>query len=648
VRLERRTQQALAIAVVAAAYYGAAKIGLELSVAHGLITPVWPPTGVALAALLVLGPRLWPAIALGAFLANLTSDASAPVAASIAVGNTLEALVGYWLLQRVGFRRSLGRARDVLALAIVAAFVSTVVSATWGATTLALADSPAASPYGSAWKLWWLGDAMGSLLVAPLILVWAAQPRTLPSGRRAAEALVLLGLLAGTGAAVFLAGLWRYPYLLFPLLVWATLRFRQRGAATGSFVVAVFAVAGAVSGETPLGDSATTTVQVLQGLLAFVAVSLLVLGASLSERDEAEEALRHTARSLAEAQELAHMGSWEWEIGADRVSWSAALFRIFGLQPRGTSLAYTAYLQRVHPADRDRMRAVIERARADGRPFEVTHRIVLEDGGERVISGRGRVLRDDGGNPVRMVGTAQDVTERHHLETLRENILAAVSHELRTPLASIVGFALTLQQRGPELTDKAEREVVDELTRQSLRLERLLADLLDVDRLRHGRLRARLEPTDVSEVVHRVAAAADAPDGTRIEVDANRIVAEVDPVKVERIVENLIANAAKHTPPGSTIAVSVAAEDDAVLIRVDDDGPGIPANERREIFELFARGTLSPNAPGTGIGLALVAQFAALQGGRVWVEDSERGGASFRVLLPLRAGGGEPLAEPPE
>jgi signal transduction histidine kinase len=624
-------------AVVVAGYYATASLGLELSVAHGVITPVWPPAGIALASLLLLGPRLWPAVTIGAFLSNVTHDASPAVAAAIAAGNTLEALVGYALLRRTGFRLGLDRARDVLALTVLAGFVSTAIAATVGVTALAVAGAPAASPFGSAWALWFLGDAMGVLLVTPVILVWAVRPGRWPTRERALEAVVLLVLLAGTSAAVFLGGLWRYPYPLFPLLVWATLRFHQRGAATGSFVVASMAVAGAVSGQSPLGENATTAVQILQGLLAFVAVSLLALGATLSERDEADLALRRTADSLAEAQELASIGSWEWDFASDQATWSRALFRIFGLAPtpEGAPPSRDAFFALVHPRDRERLRETIEFAVRECRPFDLTYSIVLADGTERVIQARGIVDVAETGKP-RIIGTAQDVTERHRLQTLRENILAAVSHELRTPLTSILGFALTLQERGPTLDEATATQIVDELVKQSLRLERLLSDLLDIDRLRDGRLQAALAPANVTELARQAAAAVELRDGTTVEVHGDELVAVVDASKLERVLENLVANAVKHTPEGTTVSVTIAVDPRGLLIGVDDDGPGIPDPQKQEIFDLFARAA-DPNTPGTGVGLALAAQFVALQGGRVWVEDNPGGGAAFRVLLPTAA-----------
>jgi signal transduction histidine kinase len=621
-------RRALELVVVAGLYFGAAKFGLHLSVAHGVITPVWPPAGIAIAALLLRGPGLWPAITIGAFAGNATTGTSIAVALGIAVGNTAEPLVGWYLLDRMRFRPTLERSRDVISFTVLAGFVSTAIAATNGVTVLRIAGSDAAEHYGFAWTLWWLGDAMGVLLVAPVLLVWGARPVRLPSRARIAEALLLAGALVGVGAGIFLGGLWRYPYALFPLLVLATMRFHQRGAATGSFIVAATGIAGVIGGQTPLGESPTTAVQILQGLLAFVAVSLLVLGASLEERDRAAEELRTTAARLAEAQQLAHVGSWEWDVVTDRVTWSDELYRIYRVAP-GAALDLASFLEHVHPEDRERVRRVVEAAVDERRAFEVLHKIVLSDGSERSVVGRGHVVADTDGRLVRMAGTAQDVTEQRAAESLRETILSTVSHELRTPLTAILGFALTLRERGADLSDALRRDLTDNVVNQAVRLERLLTDLLDVDRLRHGLVRAVREPTDVSMLVTRVAAATGHP----IAVDAAPVVAEVDPPKLERIVENLLVNAIKHTPSGTDISAGVKAEGRDLLLRVDDRGGGIADADKEEIFTLFARPGAN-GAPGTGVGLALVAQFTALHGGRVWVEDRDGGGSSFRVHLP--------------
>jgi PAS domain S-box-containing protein len=621
--------------VLFVAYVSAAKLGIELSVAHGVITPVWAPTGIALAALVLYGPRLWPAVAVGAFVANATSGIAPIDAAFVAVGNTLEAVVGSMLLLYVGFRPAIDRVRDVFSLIVYGALISTAIAATNGVTVLWVSGELERS-FGSEWLLWWIGDAMGNLIVAPLMFVLWTRPWRQLDLRDRLEGLVVLGALVALSATVFLGGQWRYPHVLFPVLIWATLRFQQFGAVTSSFVVAAFAVTGAVRGTALVGHgSPTEIVQILEALTAGVAVSLLILGAVLAERSEAQRQLAAAHASLAQAQEVAHLGSWEWEIGSDRVTWSDELYRLWGLEPQSVGLTYERYLDSVHPADREQVRTIVERALESGAPFDFEHRVVLPDDTVRWIHGSGRVIADENGAPARLVGAAQDITERKRVDDLRDSILSAVSHELRTPLTSIIGFSMTLKDKGATLARRTRDEMVGHLAQQAEKLDRLLADLLDLDRLRHGFVRPNLHPTDVRELAMQVAS--DHRSNTHsIDVDGSEVVADVDAPKVERIIENLLANAVNHTPPGTTITVSVEPHDSGVLIAVEDNGPGVADEQREAIFGIFNRGAASDRVAGTGIGLSLVAQFTALHGGSAWVEESASGGASFRVFLPGR------------
>jgi PAS domain S-box-containing protein len=632
-RRERVRDLAL-MSVLFGAYVVSAKVGIELSVAHGVITPVWAPTGIALAALFLYGPRLWPAVALGALVANATSGASGVDAIFISVGNTLEALVGSVLLRRAGFRPALGRMRDIFLLVLLGAAFSTAISATNGVTTLWLSGEIDRSDYGSEWLLWWVGDGMGDLIVAPLIFVLAMRPDRRLDRRARLEGLLLLGLLVGVSSIVFLGGQWRYPHLLFPVLIWAVLRFHQMGAVTSSFVVAAVAIVGAVHGTIPLGDrSGTEIVQILEALTAGVAISLLILGAVLAERTKALTDLARAHASLKEAQEVAHIGSWEWDIPENRVTWSDELYHLWGLEPSSEEMTYERYLESLHPEDRELARRTIEAAQAAGMPFAFDHRITLPDGRVRWIHGSGRVIVDDTGTPVRMLGTSQDITERRQIDELRDSILSAVSHELRTPLTSIIGFAVTLKEKGGHLAETTQREMIDHLARQANKLDGLLSDLLDLDRLRHGLVRPTFRATDIGRLVTQVASG-HVSDTHEIDVRAVSAIAEVDAPKVERIVDNLLANALRHTPAGTGVSVRVEAAQGGVLIAVDDSGPGVAEEHRELIFEIFNRGGGNDRAPGTGIGLSLVAQFTALHGGRAWVEESPAGGASFRVFLP--------------
>jgi PAS domain S-box-containing protein len=629
-----RVRAAILMAALFGTYVGSAKVGIELSVAHGVITPVWAPTGISLAALFLYGPRLWPAVALGAVVANATSGASGVDAIFIAFGNTLEALVGSVLLRRVGFRPALDRMRDIFMLVSLGAVLSTAISATNGVTTLWLSGEIEGAHYGSEWLLWWVGDGMGDLIVASLIFVLSTKPYQRLDRRARLEGLVLLGLLVGVSSIVFLAGQWRYPHLLFPVLIWAVLRFQQLGAVTSNFVVATIAIVGVVYETIPLGDrSGTEIAQILEALTAGVAISLLILGALLAERTKALNELARAHASLKEAQEVAHIGSWEWDISGDKVTWSDELYRLWGLEPGSGPITYERYLDSIHPEDRELAQKTIEDAYAEGAPFAFDHRVTLPDGRQRWIHGSGRVIADETGAPVRMLGTAQDITERRKVDELRDSILSTVSHELRTPLTSIIGFAITLRERGGGLAERTRREMIDHLAQQANKLDNLLSDLLDLDRLRRGFVQPSFRATDIGTLVTQVASS-HVSDTHEIDVRVVPAVAEVDAPKVERIIDNLLANAVSHTPAGTPISVRVETGSDGVLIVVDDSGPGVPEEHREGIFEIFNRGGDNDGTPGTGVGLSLVAQFTALHGGRAWVEQSPGGGASFRVLLP--------------
>jgi PAS domain S-box-containing protein len=229
----------------------------------------------------------------------------------------------------------------------------------------------------------------------------------------------------------------------------------------------------------------------------------------------------------------------------------------------------------------------------------------------------------------------REATQRlRSLDEMKNTFLAAVSHELRSPLTSILGLSLTLE-RHHELEDADREDLLERLSTNARKLDRLLKDLLDIDRLNRGIVAPQYRLTDVGALARRAADSLDSLADRRIEILTSPVVIDVDPAKVERIVENLLVNAARHTEDDRRIWLRVAPNDGGVLIAVEDDGAGVPAELRDAIFEPFRQGpTISSHSPGTGIGLSLVARFAELHGGRAWVEEREGGGASFRVFLP--------------
>jgi PAS domain S-box-containing protein len=220
------------------------------------------------------------------------------------------------------------------------------------------------------------------------------------------------------------------------------------------------------------------------------------------------------------------------------------------------------------------------------------------------------------------------------VDEMKNAFLSAVSHELRTPLSAVMGYALTLKQDELGLPEEERRELLERLAANAQKLQRLLEDLLDVDRMERGILEPRRQPVDLEALTERVVAETDVR-GRAVELDLRPLVAELDGPKVERILENLLVNAAKHTPPGTVVRVRIRRHEAGVLLEVEDEGSGVPDALKETVFRPFERGPRAPtHAPGTGIGLSLVARFAELHGGRAWVQDRPGGGASFRVYLP--------------
>jgi PAS domain S-box-containing protein len=223
------------------------------------------------------------------------------------------------------------------------------------------------------------------------------------------------------------------------------------------------------------------------------------------------------------------------------------------------------------------------------------------------------------------------------LDEMKNTFLEAVSHDLRTPLTSILGSALTLEQTELKLPQEDALDLVSRIAANARKLERLLSDLLDLDRLQRGIVSPQRRPTDLAELVHRSVDGTENPGGRDIHVEVESIIASVDAAKVERILENLVSNAIRHTPDGTRIWIRGFGQDGGVMLVVEDEGRGIPPDLHEAVFEPFrqAPGSASSgHSPGVGVGLSLVRRFAELHGGRAWLEDRDGGGSSFHVFLP--------------
>jgi diguanylate cyclase (GGDEF)-like protein/putative nucleotidyltransferase with HDIG domain len=294
----RNARHGAAILGAAAIYFAAAKAGFAISFVNGTVSAVWPPTGVALALLVLGGPRMWPAIFLGEFASDLFNHSPLLVCLAFAVGSTSEGLVGYWLLRRYRFRPTLDRVRDVFALLVLAAMVSTMVSATIATTALLLSNAIGTSDVWATWHVWWLGDFTGDVIVAPLLLVLGIGRLRIPRRSRLGEA-VAFGLALAAIAAVAHALTIGIAYLVLPVLIWAALRFRQTGAVIANAVLAGAGVIAAASAGTELTRvSVVERVLFTQNFVIVGAITTLVLAAVIAERDRNAESARESEGSL--------------------------------------------------------------------------------------------------------------------------------------------------------------------------------------------------------------------------------------------------------------------------------------------------------------------------------------------------------------
>jgi len=461
------------VLAVAVAYYVAARLGLRFAVVERNVTPLWPPSGIAVVALLVLGRSVWPGIALAAFLVNLPISANPLAAATTAVGNTLAPLLASVLLVRVGFHRRIDRQRDALAVVFLGALLSMLVSASIGAGTLVWWGGISGHRFVAAWAAWWTGDAMGVLVVTPFLLsLGTASDPARMSRARTVEAVVSFGILVPASIGVMHSHL-HLLFLLIPLVGWAAWRFQLEGAAPAALFVVGLASWSAARGWGPFATgtlfSKMLTLQAFNATVALVSLLFATLvservraraaleqaareldarvrrrTAELSaanerlrqeaeEREEAQRRLRDHQRQLVEAQRVAGIGSWEWLIPDNRVHWSDEMYRIHGHAPQSFEVTFEQAVAQVVDDDVERIRANVEAGLRAGRDLDFPdneYRIVRPDGEERVLLGKAKLETGPGGEPLRMLGTVQDITEtkraeREHriAETLQRSLL---------------------------------------------------------------------------------------------------------------------------------------------------------------------------------------------------------------------------------
>ncbi|OGG50310.1 hypothetical protein A2763_01455 [Candidatus Kaiserbacteria bacterium RIFCSPHIGHO2_01_FULL_54_36] len=522
--------QQLAIGVaIFVAYLITARIGLSIHPVNTFATLIWPPTGIALAVLLIYGYRFSPAIALAAFTVNFWMGAGPVVAFFIAIGNTLGPVLGaYFLKNYIGFKPLVSRVRDNVGIVGVA-FVGSIVSATIGITSLWLGGSILQGTLAATWVTWWIGDTLGILIFAPLMLKWLHRPVLQRTKFQVIEMWAAIAAVACVSFFVFWSPQTHAYYLFIPL-TWAALRTGPRGTTLAVFVSAAIAVSGTLAGFGPFPEEGLIPLQLFVGTMS-------------------------------------------------------ALFLIFA--------------------------AVVEERRQTMQRFEG------------------------------QIGELEQAFERISLEDeAKKEFLAVLAHELRNPLATVLSSVELLKLEGASAANAGAH--IQTINDRVHAMASLLEDLLDISRISKKKLKLQKEIVAVAPLIERAVRMVQGlirSLGHHLTVTKqdSEIFVEVDPIRFEQIVVNLLNNAAKYTDAGGKIMLTVRREGGFAVISVRDSGIGIPHTMLTRIFEPFFqidRG--KPTTEGLGIGLALTHQLVEMHGGTIEaISRGEGYGSEFVVRIPL-------------
>lgn len=650
----------LQLAFVFALYFGAGKLGLAVPFTSSNVSPIWPAAGVAVAAVLIWGIQIAPAIAFAAFLVNFLTPVPTFASIAIGLGNASSAVIaGYLLKHFADFETSLPRLKDVLRLVVVAAVLATAVAASVGVTALTLVDAKAWTGYGSAWRIWWLGDAMGVLVVAPLLLTGRDLLRV-RRGWRVLEACLLSIAILVTSAAIFSP--WTtvrddvLAFVVFPFIIWAALRFRVAGAAVAVLLSASFAVWGTAHGFGPfVNHTPLHNAMLLQVFVAMTALTGLILAAVINEREHIGEAFESEKQLLSESEsakekleELVKERTQELEQNtaqlayqarlldlandaifirnaADKISyWNEGAERLYGWASEEVlNRSVHEILRTEFPVP---LLEILETDRWEG---ELRH--TTKYGYQITVSSRWTTLRDRNGKSEGWLEINTDITARKRAEesarrlsgrilSLQDDERRRIARGLHDSLGQyLAALKMNLDVFRTSKDDKAKlasdcAEIVDKCLNETRTISHLLHPPL-------------LDEAGFDSAARWYVDGFSQRSGIKVNLNLpqklSRMHRDVE-VALFRAVQECLTNVHRHSG-SSVVDVRLSLSAKQIRLEIKDDGRGIPQERLR---------SLNQGAADAGVGLAGMRERIREFGGSLEIR-SERAGVTVIVRIPI-------------
>jgi PAS domain S-box-containing protein len=364
----------------------------------------------------------------------------------------------------------------------------------------------------------------------------------------------------------------------------------------------------------------------------------------ITQRKRTEQMLQASEERYALAQRAANIGSWDWDVPTGGLQWSDQIEPMFGFAQGEFGRTYKAFLDCVHPEDRQYVQDSVNAAVENSQDYDIEHRIVWPDGAVRWVSEKGDVLRNETGKAVRMLGVVQDITEHKKVDQLKDEFVGMVSHELRNPLTVVIGALHTALTEEERLPQQERRQLLQDAASEAESLSHILGNLLELSRIQADRMLLYPEAVSVRDLagqtIERIAAHSPTHEFS-MDFPGDLPAVHADQLRLERVLYNLLENAAKYSPEGSQILVFARREVDCLVVGVSDQGSGLSVKDQAELFEPFHR--LRKHAlagiSGTGLGLPVCKRLVEAHGGRIWVESAPGDGSVFYFSLPLAYAG---------